>query len=194
MNIPFAPPAKRSVSYAVIPDDNAILTSTATDDEGANTYESLDLDGVIGAGVMNPPRQLTVKTAAVAGAYNTVDPIVVTGIDSNLKVQTEEFQPTDPDGGETLLSALSWRRVDSIDVPQQVDDDGAILVGVRDIFCTTVPSRIRVGGAGNLKVKYGDADATVDTLPFAAGETIEVAPDRIYGDADTTATGVVLLF
>ncbi len=180
----------KSVTYVAVADDDAIKAAVASIDEDV-VYTLTDLDGVIGALVMNPPRTLTVKTTANAGSYVVDSTIIATGVTGSGRAVTETFTITDVDGGETFVGTVDFSRVDSVAIEAQSDVDGEFKIGVRDIVCNGV-REIRIGGAGAIKLGYGAATDTVASL--VVGERIYTQPTRIYGDASTTATKITLFF
>lgn len=179
----------RTVSFPVIAVANAIKLSIATS-VAPITYSGVQLDGAVGAAVMSPPRSIAVTTAAHAGSY-TLTGITITGTDQSGNVQTEVLTLTAVNGGETVVGTKAFKTVTSIAVLAMTDALGAFTFGTRDIFAT--PKRIRVGTTGALKVAY--EDGTVDTIPAVlAGETLAISPNKIFGDASTTATNLTLIF
>ncbi len=181
----------RSVSYPAIPVTNAIKTSIATV-AAPVSYSGVALNGAIGVAEMNPPRNISVTTSASVGAY-TLTAITITGTDAAGRALTETLTLTQANGGQTVVGASAFKTVTQIDILAMVSTAGAFTFGVRDIFCTRRPSRIRVGTTGALKVGYDDG--TTDVIAAVlAGETLNIAPARVYGDSSTTATNVTLIF
>lgn len=182
----------KSVSYAAaLADTDALKASIATAAADV-VYATSDLDGVIGTGVMNPARTVSVKTTANASTY-TGHAIVVSGTDPNGAPLSETLTLTATNGGETIVGTKPFRTVTSIGVPAQHDTSGHFEFGVRDVMLGTPPKSIRALAAGDLKVMYDDG--TVDTISaLAAKETIAISPVKIFGDAATTVVGMSLLF
>lgn len=183
----------RTVTYAVIADTNAILeTTNAT--EAIQTITNFG-SAVIGGGYMNPARTLTVTTSADVGGYVAASTVVVTGRDANGAVITETFTITDVDGNEVLVGTVAFSKVDSVVIAAQAaSTGGAFIVGVQDIVCDSrdLPKRIRIGGTGNLKVKWGSAVDLIPSVP--ANQIFEGQFRHIVGDSQTTVTNLTLFF
>jgi len=185
----------KTVTYtAALAVANAIKTSIATVASIA-TYSGVALNGAIGQAVMNPPRTISVTAAASAGSYVAGSTIVITGRDSQGSLITETLTLVGTDGTETLVTTQGFKSVTSIVIAAQVNTSGAWTVGVRDVaFGPDKPYAIRAVATGALKLGYGGGSVT-DIIPaVAALETLQVSPDKIYGDASTTVVGMTLFF
>ncbi len=111
-----------------VADNDAIVTSFATSTSPV-TKSGAGLNGIIGAGVMDPPRNITITTTGFTGAYNITDPIVITGTDVNGDVLTEERTPLDANGNELLVCLKCFKTVTSIAFPAQGNTSGTFKVG-----------------------------------------------------------------
>jgi len=116
-------------------DADAIL---ATGGASAATLQSLnagDLDGVIGDGVMSPPRRLSFTFSASADWDATN--ITVTGTDQDGATQTETFAV--PNGGDATVNGTKYfRTVTAVSIPAQSGAGGTFTIGVRASVTATV--------------------------------------------------------
>jgi hypothetical protein len=92
------------------------------------TYTVAHFNGPL-AGAELTPRALSITTTPALGAYNTTDPIVVTGTIADGRVHVEEVYLTDADGGETIPGIWPFATITSIAVPAQLATTGAISAG-----------------------------------------------------------------
>lgn len=185
----------KTVSYsAALASANAIKTSIATV-AAPVTYSGGGLNGAIGAAANALPRTITVTAAAHAASYVAGSTITITGTDSQGTVQSEVLTLVGTDGTETLVTTHGFRTVTSVAIAAQADTLGAFTVGVRDVvFGPDKPFAIRATAAGDLKLGYAGGTVT-DTIPaLAAKETVQVSPDKIYGDSSTTVVGMTVFF
>lgn len=109
-------------------DDDGIVTAFATSTSTA-TKSGGGLNGVVGAGILNPPRNITITTSSSLAAYNTTDPIVITGTNVNDEVITEERTPSAANGGQVLGTLKCFKTVTSIAFPAQGTTAGQFKVG-----------------------------------------------------------------
>jgi len=170
-------------------DADSIVTSLATDDESPTTLTGNDLNGALG-GSLILPHNVTVTSAAAVGAYAIVDPIVVTGTNWDGRTISEELQLTDADGGEVLETTAAFLTVDSIEIPIQADDDGALEFGTTNIH---IPGcrEVRANSDGNLSVIY--EGGFTDTLPCKDGEHHPINFHTIVAD-ETTVAPLIIYF
>lgn len=110
------------------PDDDGIVTTFATS-TSLVTKSGAGLNGVVGATVMDPPRNIVITTAAASAAYNTTDPIVITGTDVFGNVLTESRTPLNANGNEDLVGLKCFRTITSIAFPAQLTTGGSFKVG-----------------------------------------------------------------
>lgn len=183
----------RTVSYASLAaafDADAIKTSIGAT-AGAVVYSGADLNGVVGAATMDPPRSITVTRTSSAGDY-TLTPIVVTGTYHGETV-TDTLTPATADGGDTLYGDQPFDAIVSIARPAQVNTDGAFTFGVGDVWAGFGKQFRAVKGhaAGNLALYY-DEDVT-DTLPVAA-QVVELVMPRAVLASGTTAAGFTVYY
>jgi hypothetical protein len=183
-----------STTAAGLTDADGIKASIVTAVVASN-YVGAALDGAVQAAGFGFPRYPTVASTANAATYNTTDPIVVTGTRSGV-VSAVSLMLTAAGGGETITGATPLDTVTAIDVPAQLlAAVGAFTFGVVDMGCRCevnagalgqeIPYReVKVGGAGNLVVGFGDA--TTCTIPCVADEREPILVHRIYGTSTTT--------
>jgi hypothetical protein len=113
---------------ALTADADAIITSFATT-TSPDTRSGAELNGIIGAGEMDPPRGITISTTSDAATYNTTDPIVITGTFQGA-VQTAEITLTQANGNETIETGKTFSTITSVAFPAQLTTNGAFTVGV----------------------------------------------------------------
>jgi hypothetical protein len=128
-------------------DVNGIKLSVASA-ATVQTYTGAALGGVIGAGVMSPPRNITITTTAHADIDAVA--VVVTGEDVNGDVITETITLTDA-GGVTDAGAKAFAKVTSIVVPAQSGVGGALEFGFGALIGLSRPLRSRAGLATVIK-------------------------------------------
>ncbi len=176
-----------------------IVVEAQADTDGAlvfgvspTTFRGDSLDGVIGDSVMTPARTVTVKTTAAAGSYILDSTVVVSGVDEIGHRVSETFTIGDEDGGETLVGLVGFSVITAIDPDDQVDDSAEFKIGVRDFILGSIPTELRFGAVGNIKLGYatGDTD-TIATL--IVGEHLPLRPKKIFSTSDTTTTSKVTL-
>lgn len=110
-------------------DPDALKTSFAT---SVVPVAITVFDGALAADTLKTGRSVTITTAAAPGAYNTADPIEVTGIlDSGLE-HTESVFLTDADGGETVRTLFPFVSPVSVAVPDMLTATGSIEIGYDD--------------------------------------------------------------
>lgn len=151
------------------------------------SYSGAQLDGAaVDDGIfVKLARTVTVTSSVATGAYDTNDPIVVTGRRGG-SVITEELQLTDADGGETIRGVLAFDRIDSIDVPAQTLDTGALEFGVGDVCGPDgdkLCRRIKPLGDGFVRLRQdldGELDESIPVTTLAGFE--DIAPLRILTD------------
>lgn len=111
-------------------DPNGIKTSIASSD-AIQTYTGAALNGVVGAGTMSPPRNITITTTTHAD-IDAVD-VVITGLDINGDTQTDTITLTDG-GNATDVGTMAFASVSSIVVPAQSGTGGALEFGFGDVI------------------------------------------------------------
>lgn len=164
-------------------DPNGIKTSFASSDS-AQQFLVADLDGLVGAGVMTPPRNITITTGA-SGDIDAVD-VVITGfvLDANGKEipQTDTITLT-ADIGATDVGTQAFSRVTQIDIPAQTGTGGTIEIGFGDVIGLSAPLVSRAGvEAVLMEIEAGTvlaADAITGTFIDAA----TAAPNGTYEPA-----------
>ena len=107
-------------------DADALKTSFATS-TSAQTIATFN--GARAGEMMVPPRAITVTTAAAVGAYNTTDPIVVSGVVESGEAFHWSISLTDPDGGETVGTIFDFATPTSVALPAMLTTSGAIEIG-----------------------------------------------------------------
>lgn len=167
---------------------NAIVTSLATSASPV-TLSGGSLNGSIGAGAIVLSQTISATTSVHASSY-VLTPITVNGTDESGATISDTITLTLVNGGETISTSKGFASVTSIVIPAQHDALGAWTFGVRDVALVKPARAVRGGAAGNVKMAY--QDATVDTLPFTAGEVQCILPVRLYDDGGTTAWPVTV--
>ena len=112
-------------------DADAVRLAT-TNTTSSVTWSGASLNGVVGVATVNAARAVTVTTSASAGAFNIVNPILVTGLlgPGNGGVShTEEFYLTAVNGAQTITGIWKFASVSSITRPGQTLAAGTISVG-----------------------------------------------------------------
>lgn len=132
-----------------------------------------------------PGRALQITTSPATGAYNTVDPILITGSLDGGGTHTDKVYLTDTDGGETVIGTWSFTEPTEIVIPAQLLTTGALTFGFYDSPDVKLGSLVqRAAGltqfrltsmsTAPVRVAQPNADPTV----FAAIEaTIETAEE-----------------
>lgn len=176
----------RSVTYAsTFVDDDGIKLSVATN-VAAQSYSGATLDGALanpGPAVNRLPQVVTVVTGASAATYNVASPIVVTGTNYAGDVITDSLQPTNANGGETVVGVKAFKTVTGIATPAQSGGGGTFKFGVQDVLLDPPARELRHGADGTINLK--DADGNADPLPGFAGEHQPVCVSRIVGSGTT---------
>lgn len=112
-------------------DADAIRLAT-TNTTGAVTWSGAGLNGVVGGDSVYAARAVTVTASTSAGAFNIVDPILVTGllgVGNGGVEHTEELYFTSVNGGQTITGIWKFASVSSITRPAQTLAAGTISVG-----------------------------------------------------------------
>lgn len=191
----------KTVTFSTLADDDAILTSTATETDDSE-FDGGDLDGAVGDGTMLPARLLTVKTAALPGGFTVGAEYTVTGNDENGDPTDETFVLTDADGGETLVGVQLFSEVDGFSADPA---DGNVELGIAadsadaDAIMTSVPT-VDTGGPTvydttdldgvigldtMLPARYVTATTSASTASYLAATTITIAGLDENGDPAT---------
>lgn len=191
-------PARRTVTIAAadLTDPDGVKESFASDDEAVALVPA-DWDGAVitDAGVLNPPRTITISRSDSAGSY-TVDPIVLTGTRGGATV-TESLTPADADGDDILVGAQAFDKLLGVSIPEQVNASGAFTIGVQNI-CAPAGDRfcgVDVHTDGTLYVQYGEsAGAPTDAIPVvvAVYRHLIIEPTRILTGANQTVDSVTI--
>lgn len=89
-------------------------------------------DGALAAAPLKPGRPVQILTSAATGAYNTTDPILVTGtLDSGVTF-TDKLYLTNANGGETVIGTWSFATITSVTIPAQLLTTGTLSFGFYD--------------------------------------------------------------
>lgn len=143
-------------------DPDAIIASGVATALTSQELGAADFDGVVGAGEISPPRNLTLTLNAHADWDATS--IVVTGLDANGRVQTESFLV--PNGGDTaLVGTKVFSRVTGVAIPAQTGPGGTLLMGVGSLFTNERLAISAVDGATHV-----DIASSIDGRWFAYTE------------------------
>lgn len=164
---------------AAAADPNGIKTSIASA-ATAQSYSGAALNGVVGAGVMSPPRNITITTTLHAD-IDAVD-VLVTGLDVNGDEVTDTITLTDG-GGATDVGTVAFAQVTQVDIPAQSGTGGALEIGFGDVIGLGKPLVSRAGApVVTLEIEDGTvlaADAVTGTFVDAA----TVGPNGTYEPA-----------
>lgn len=180
-------------------DDDAILEAKDTLSATAHTYAADDLDGAVGAGVMDPPRNIIVTTAGNDTNFVNASHVTIHGKDVNGADLTEAIQILTAGSPGVFTGVKAFARVTGVVVDAQgTHTDGTIKVGFGDTIGLGKKIKVRAGLAsllveiaGGVKVTDGVvADATAS--PPNGSYTPDDAPDdsldyAIYYEYDPTA-------
>ena len=173
------------------------------------TWSGADLDGAVGGGVVHAPRPVTILCLRDIGAYNTTDPVEVTGRLANGVEHTESFTIDDPDGGMTVTGIWNFASVTRIFVPAQPRDVGRIAVGYAASTEAALGSLVKraaglvslsVCGAKKTSFRIQD-DEGDQSGPFYAAEMAVVIEEHEAADiasfdslGDTDGDGAFMTF
>jgi hypothetical protein len=160
-------------------DPNAIKVSFASSD-AAQSFSGADLDGVVGTGVMDPPRNITITTS-VSTDIDAVD-VVITGLDINGNAQTDTITLT-ADVGATDVGTKAFSSVSQIDIPAQTGNGGLIEVGFGSVIGLSKPLLSRAGAEA---VMMEIEDGTVLAADVITGTFVDAAtsgPNGTYAPA-----------
>lgn len=122
-------------------DVNAIKTSIASS-ASIETYTGADLNGVVGEGVMSPPRNMTITTSS----HVDIDAVavVITGTNIHGDIITDIVTLTDA-GNTTDVGNVAFSTVTQIVVPAQGGTSGALEFGFGSIIGFAAPVKFRNG-------------------------------------------------
>lgn len=115
------------VTPADATDGDGLLVSPVASPLVETTITSFD--GALAASTTKPGRPVQIITSAAVGAYNTTDPIEVTGILDSGVTFTDNVYLTNANGGETLVGLWSFRPITQIVIPAQLLSTGAFTFG-----------------------------------------------------------------
>lgn len=123
---------KRHPSWVVPADEADVdgLRLAAATSTLATTISSFT--GALAGVEMSPPRPVCFASTAAAGAYNTTDPILVTGLDDKDVSFTDRAYLTAANGGQTVTTIFRFKTVTSILIPAQLLTTGSVSAGWYD--------------------------------------------------------------
>lgn len=122
-----------ALTRLVNPDDDAIITNIASA-AAPQTLDDTDLNGILGSDELSPPRNLTLLLSSHADWDATT--AIVTGLDINGRVQTENFAI--PNGGNTTVTGTKvFSQVTSFFIPAQSGAGGTAKLGVGRLFANS---------------------------------------------------------
>lgn len=107
-------------------DADALKTSFAT---STSPVTITSFDGALAAELLRTGRPITITTAPALGAYNTTDPIPITGMLDSSLAHTEQVYLTEADGGETVTTIFPFVSPGSVALPEMLTTGGSIEVG-----------------------------------------------------------------
>jgi hypothetical protein len=175
-------------------DVNAIKASIASA-ASIEVYEGAALDGVVGLGVMDPPRNPTVTTSLHAD----IDAVTVVFEGKDINGADISVDVLLTDGGNTTdVGAGAMASVSKITVPAQAGTGGALEFGFGDIIGLAKPIKSRAGlasltreiAAGSLVTSGTIADAATGAPngTYLASSVPDAANDyAVYYEWDATA-------
>lgn len=133
--------AMEELSNIAVADVDAIKASIASSASIA-TYSGSDLDGAIGAGVMSPPRNITITTTSDTDIDAVA--VVITGTDVDGAAQTDTITLTN-DGNTTDIGTIAFATVTQIVIPAQTGTGGALEFGFGNVVGLAKPIVARAG-------------------------------------------------
>lgn len=139
-------------------DADAIMAALAT----AASTQTLDteLGGVIGTGLIAPPRKVTIQRSSHAD-QNAVT-AVLTGLDQNGNRVTEEFSFADG-GGDSFTSTYYYSKVESLVIPAQAGTGGTTEIGVAATFVVSPKDFLGIGVHSTMKTRFDGSNTNVAT-------------------------------
>lgn len=184
-------------------DPDAIRLAT-TNTTGAVTWSGAGLNGVVGGGTVTASRRVTVTASASAGAFNTTDPIEVTGVldaANGGEEHTESLYLTSANGGQTITGIWRFAGVTSIARPAQLLAAGTISVGYAASPEATLGSLVkRAAGLARLAVtttkprRFEIMNEAGDRMgPFYAAEVAIEIEEIEQDDLDTAVDDGLLV-
>ena len=154
-------------------DVDAII-ATGASSGSQQVISGASLDGVIGAGEIYPPRNITLTFSSHANWDATT--AVVAGTDENGVAITENFSI--PDGGNaTVTGATKFRAVTSITIPAQSGTSGTFTAGVG----------LLLGAADHIAAGLAVLDVTRTSLNYADGDLVPIAREGEFYVTSETA-------
>lgn len=109
--------------------ENGLVNDPIATSLSPMTLSGAQLDGALAAvAPFKPGRPVQVTTALAPGAYNTTDPIEITGKLDNGVSFTDKLYLT-ADGGETVVGLWSFRAPTSVLIPEQLLTTGTLTLG-----------------------------------------------------------------
>lgn len=164
-------------------DDNGIVTSIDMDAAGLD-LSGADLDGAIGGGTMDPPRNITITTTTEAGEAIEGGDAVITGLDVEGNVRSETITIAALGAGTSQVDtgAICFKQVTRVQLPTDASGSpGAAEVGFGSIM-----------GFSN-KLQYGGlvSEHVDNAVPGTAGTVVlsgTSAPNGTY-DPNTAPNG-----
>lgn len=152
------------------------------------TYSGVALNGVVGAGTMSPPRNITITTSSHAN-IDAVD-VLVTGTDVNGAIMTEEITLTNG-GGATNEGVKAFASVTSILVPAQSGTGGALTFGFGGIVGLAKKLAVRAGASALLR-EIVDGSVASTPSDIASSEYTNPVASDVAGLLVATPTTVAV--
>jgi hypothetical protein len=107
-----------------------LLAAALTSSTSLTTITSFD--GTLATFPLKPGRPLQISTSVAVGAYNTTDPIIVTGWLDSGATHTDKLYLTSANGGETVVGTWSFATPVSVTIPAQLLTTGSFTIGFYD--------------------------------------------------------------
>lgn len=165
------------------------LSSYAALTSGITLTDPTVIDG--GISEFGLPMYPIATTTASVGTYIVGSTITIAGVNSLGQDDETVFTLTDEDGDESFISTKAFYSIESVTIEPQVDNNGSITTGTKDVLIPNGCVGIFCGIGGNLKILNIDNSTTI--IPgIVNGETVPCNPLKIYSD-DTTASSITVL-
>jgi hypothetical protein len=175
----------RTVEFTdpVAADPNAILLSFATSD-AVQAFDAEDLDGVVGDGEMDPPRNITITSTA--DAHVTAVNVVITGLirdaSGALVAQTNTIATTNG-GGVTDAGTKPFSQVTSISIPAMGGANGALEIGFGAGLGLPTKVKARAGLTAALRQVVAGAVVTTGAITNPSGSPVAMYVPATVPDA-----------
>ncbi len=159
-----------------------LLADPVATSTGVTTITSFD--GTLAGAALKPGRPVRVATSVATGAYNTTDPILVTGKLDGGVAHTDKLYLSAANGGENLVGTWSFTEITRLILPAQLLATGQFTVGFYnspDVKLGSLVQRaaglvkleLRGVGTAPLRVLQPNAEPVVHVAVEATVDAIE---------------------